>query len=86
MEPVPFDEQESTVLIDYERKTAFVYSTYPWEYKRLKKIADAHPDETEITMMSDFAIEVAMPMSWVKIKPPAKRPDVMKRNEEQRRA
>lgn len=76
---VPFDEQETTVTIDYVSKVAYVYSSMPKEASRLRMMAAANPNETEIILDNNYGVEISMPIKWVKIKAPVKRPDALSR-------
>lgn len=76
---VPFDEQETNVTIDYADRAAYVYSSMPKEASRLRRMAADYASETEVVLDNDFGIEIKMPIKWVKIKPPARRPDVTTR-------
>ena len=71
---VPFTERETTIIIDYETKLAFVYSSHPKKIKILLDFVHDYPDETAIEFMAPDSMEIAVPINWIKVKPPTKRP------------
>ena len=69
--PCPKDEQETTIVIDPNSKTASVFSSIPAEVNRLYKLLE-NP-EASIEIDNQYGLMITVPMNWVKIKPPVTR-------------
>ena len=65
------EELETVVVIEPPEKRAHIYSNYQSTINHLRKYAEEYP---EVTLERDEgdAIEIIVPDSWVKIKPPRK--------------
>ena len=81
-ETIPVDEQETSIVIDYATKKAYVYTSKINAAKQLVKMCSDHPDEALITRCDKTGVDITMPASWVVIRPKIKR----EMSEEQRRA
>lgn len=69
--PCPKGEQETTIVIDPNSKTASVFSSIPAEVNRLYKLLE-NP-EASIEIDNQYGLMITVPMNWVKIKPPVTR-------------
>lgn len=72
MRTVPIDEQETTINMEAQSKTAEVYTCEPRTIATMQKLAEAHPDEVVIEHPDDYGIIVRLPRKWVRVKPPVK--------------
>lgn len=79
--PCPKCEQETTIVIDPNSKTASVFSSIPAEVNRLYKLLE-NRSEASLELDSPYGLMITVPMNWVKIKPPLTR----SYTEEQRQA
>lgn len=69
------EEQETSVVVDYEIKKAYVFSSKPSMIKAMKKWIQDHPKDIEIVSGDAYGQQIAVPTKWVKIKPPTTRSD-----------
>ena len=67
------DELETTVTMDYLDKRAFVYSNHAPTMRLLNKLAEEKPDEVQVDIRDQYGIGVYVPLSYIRIKSPAKR-------------
>lgn len=79
------EELETVVVIEPPEKRASVYTNYNAEINKLRKLAEENP---EVTLEKDEgdAIEIIVPDSWVKIKPPRKQSEEQRLKSAQRLA
>ncbi len=75
---IPFDEQETTVCMDFSGGVSYVYSSRPKDVLRLRKMTADYPGDTSIYFDTGETIEISVPHKWIKIKPPTKRADAAK--------
>lgn len=64
-------ELETVILIDYETKTANIYSNYSPFIKKIEKLAKENNIETSCKY-GDDTINLKVPMKWVSVKGPRK--------------
>lgn len=67
--PVPFEEQETSINIDYVEKSTYVYSTNSHMIDRLYKLKEKYPDEVTVMFDNVFGVEMKIPTKWIKISP-----------------
>ena len=81
LKPVPIDEQEMTINVfpSHVDNKAHIYVDIPHIMKRLKKLAEDHPDEVTLKE-SYYGVFCDVPVKWIKIAPGRKM------SEEQRKA
>ena len=72
METVPFEERETTINVDYEKKIAHVYSSNPKTVNQLTGLIDDFEDAVSVDFINPFGMQITVPMNWIKIKPPNK--------------
>lgn len=65
------EELDTSICIDPLTKKAVVWSTIPVTVKKLYKLAEEH-DEVSIDLDNEFGLGIAVPMTWVKVRPPRK--------------
>ena len=65
---IPMAEQETVICIDYNGKKADVYSSHPPTIRKLYKLLE-HPD-AKLDYDDKYGIEIIVPLSWIKVKPP----------------
>lgn len=93
---VPFEERETTINIDFEDKKAYVYSSHPKTVDYLLSLTRDYGDIAMVDLLDSSGIQVVLPMSWIRIKPPnrmsdeararaAERLDRVRRKQEQKR-
>lgn len=70
--PVPFEEQETSINIDYIDKVTYVYSTNYNMVRKLYKLKEENPDDVTVVFDNCFGMEVTVPTKWIKITPPRK--------------
>ena len=68
--PVPFEEQETSINIDYVDKSTYVYSTNKHMIDKLYKLKEKYPDEVMVMFDNVFGVEMKIPTKWIKILPP----------------
>ena len=72
MRTVPVDEQETTINMEAQSKTAEVYTCEPRTIATMQKLAEAHPDEVVIEHPDDYGIIVRLPRKYIKVSAPKK--------------
>lgn len=72
MRTVPTEEQETTINMEAQSKTAEIYTCEPNTIRTMEKLAEAHPDEVVIERPDDYGIIVRLPRKWVRVNPPKK--------------
>ena len=72
MRTVPTEEQETTINMEAQSKTAEIYTCEPNTIRTMQKLAEAHPDEVVIERPDDYGIIVRLPRKWVRVNPPRK--------------
>ena len=82
MKSVPVEEQETTINMEAQSKTAEIYTCEPRTIATMQKLAEAHPDEVVIEHPDDYGIIVRLPRKFIKVKAPFTR----NYTEEQRQA
>lgn len=73
--PVPFEERETTINIDFEDKKAYVYSSHPKTVDYLISLTREYGDAASVDLLDASGVQVIMPMSWIRIKPPNRMSD-----------
>lgn len=68
-ETVSRDEQETTAVIDHKAKHVLLYSCHPATVEKMRQWACEH-DEVTLRGYDQYGINLTVPVSWVKIKPP----------------
>ena len=69
-ETVPRDEQETTAVIDHKEKHVLLYSCHPATVEKMRKWASEYADAVQIRSYDQYGINLTVPVSWMKIKPP----------------
>lgn len=67
------DEQETSINLDYTAKRAYVYTSRIAVARKLNDMLLNHPDEASIVHVDQYGYEIAVPMSWIVIRPKTKR-------------
>ena len=70
MRTVPTEEQETTINMEAQSKTAEVYTCEPNTIRTMQKLAEAHPDEIVIEHPDDYGIIVRLPRRYISIRAP----------------
>lgn len=78
--PCSKEEQETQIIISHLDKKAYVFTCASPMYDKLYALLE-HP-EAELCQDNKYGVEISVPMSWIKIRPPIKR----NYTEEQRQA
>ena len=73
--PVPFEERETTINIDFEDKKAYVYSSHPKTVDYLLSLTRDYGDIAMVDLLDSSGVQVVLPMSWIRIKPPNRMSD-----------
>lgn len=68
-ETVSRDEQETTAVIDHKMKHVLLYSCHPATVEKMRQWACKY-DEVTLRGYDQYGINLTVPVSWVKIKPP----------------
>ena len=93
---VPFEERETTINIDFGDKKAYVYSSHPKTVDYLISLTRDYSDIAMVDLLDSSGVQVVLPMSWIRIRPPnrmsdeararaAERPDRVRRKQEPKR-
>lgn len=93
---VPFEERETTINIDFGDKKAYVYSSHPKTVDYLLSLTRDYSDIAMVDLLDSSGVQVVLPMSWIRIRPPnrmsdeararaAERLDRVRRKQEQKR-
>ena len=69
-ETVPRDEQETTIVIDHKEKRVLLYSCHPATVEKMRKWASEYADTVQLRSYDQYGINLTVPVSWVKLKPP----------------
>lgn len=72
MRTVPTEEQETTINMEAQSKTAEIYTCEPNTIRTMQKLAEAHPDEVVIEHPDDYGIIVRLPRRFISIRAPKK--------------
>lgn len=78
--PCSKEEQETQIIISHLDKKAYVFTCASPMYDKLYALLEHQ--EAELCQDNKYGVEISVPMSWIKIRPPIKR----NYTEEQRRA
>lgn len=70
--PLPFEEQETVINVDYEEEVAYVYSSHRVTIKKLQSLVTEHPDEVSVIFDNSYGLQIAQPMNWIRVKAPKK--------------
>ena len=80
---VPKDEQETTINIDPNTKTAYVYTCIPHEIKKFAKLQD--DPEVKLVLDDAYGMAIEVPSSWIKVTRPRRYNLTPEQIEERRR-
>lgn len=65
------EEQETSAVIDHKEKHVLLYSCHPATVEKMRQWTEEY-DEVTLRSYDQYGINLTMPVSWVKIKPPRK--------------
>lgn len=70
--PLPFEEQETVINIDYEEDIAYVYSSHRPTVKKQQSLVENNSDEVSVIFDDSYGMQIAIPKKWVSFKAPKK--------------
>lgn len=70
---VSVEEQETSISLSPQDRTAVVYSSVPGTIMKLYRYAMEHPAECQIESDDGYGVICNMPVDWIKFQPRKKR-------------
>ena len=66
------EEQETNVNYNAKDLEANVYTAYPRDINRFKKLVQENPNDVKLIREDENGITISVPKNWVKVRPPRK--------------
>lgn len=66
------EEQETNINYNAKDLEANIYTAYPRDISRFKKLVQENPNDVKLVREDEHGITISVPRNWVKVRPPRK--------------